>query len=219
MTGQVESSNGPSQPLIGQREIETEIRLMDGETNLLAGLFREEEGNSYKGIPGLGDIPILKRLFGTQNDRNSTTDIVLLLTPHIVRVPNISSADLSSWWVGTEDTLKLRDEFQSSFQANPFNADGKRRRASWNGTGQARREASQAEPVAQPIVDSSRCSARPGCAGLSAGTTSTAAPTLDFSPQVVRQQTNRDLRLNVSVATGSPQSETRRAGNCLRRRR
>lgn len=108
LAGEVEAAGGQSQPIIGQRTIESNIRLQDGETNFLAGLIRTEETTSDTGIPGLSDIPILGRLFKSNNRRDQRTDIVLTLTPHIIRRANITEEDLLPIWVGTEANISFR---------------------------------------------------------------------------------------------------------------
>jgi general secretion pathway protein D len=120
LSGSVEGTGGVSQPIIGERQITTVVRLKDGETNLLSGLIREEDRHSLAGIPGLSDIPILNRLFGKNSDTTQKTDIVLTLTPHIVRVPDIRDADLDSIWVGTEEQIKLRVPNRNPFGESPF---------------------------------------------------------------------------------------------------
>jgi len=70
---------------IGTRGADTNLRLHDGETQVLAGLINDEERSSANHLPGIGDIPIVGRLFSTQRDASNKTEIVLLITPHIVR--------------------------------------------------------------------------------------------------------------------------------------
>jgi general secretion pathway protein D len=121
LAGQVSAGAGISQPIIGTREIETTIRLKDAETNLLAGLIREEERKSLSGVPGLSSIPILRRIFGNTETTVQQTDIVLTLTPHIIRIPDITEADLLPLWIGTEQNIKLKGASrQSAFETNPF---------------------------------------------------------------------------------------------------
>jgi general secretion pathway protein D len=81
-------------PTFGSRSISTVIRLKDGETNMLAGLIRDEERKSFATIPGLGDIPVIGRLFGYNRKETTETDIILTLTPRIVRVLNLTAEDL-----------------------------------------------------------------------------------------------------------------------------
>jgi general secretion pathway protein D len=89
-------------PTFGNREINTTIRLKDGETNMLAGLIRDEERTVMSGIPGLSDVPILGRLFANNHRETLQTDIILTLTPHIVRVLDVTEADLRPFRLGRE---------------------------------------------------------------------------------------------------------------------
>lgn len=89
-------------PTFGNREINTTIRLKDGETNMLAGLIRDDERIVRTGIPGLSDIPALGRLFTTHRREAQQTDIVLTLTPHIVRVLELSEEDLRPFKLGRD---------------------------------------------------------------------------------------------------------------------
>ena len=86
-------------PTFGSRSISTVIRLKDGETNMLAGLIRDEERKSFATIPGLGDIPVIGRLFGYNRKETTETDIILTLTPRIVRVLNLTAEDLQPFRV------------------------------------------------------------------------------------------------------------------------
>jgi len=87
-------------PTFGNREINTVIRLQDGETNLLAGLIRDDERDVLEGIPGLSDIPLVGRLFAHTRRQTQESDIVLTLTPRIVRVLDLSEEDLRPFRVG-----------------------------------------------------------------------------------------------------------------------
>lgn len=108
ITGFVEASGGAEQPIIGTRTIESTIRLQDGETNFLAGLIRSDQTESENGIPGLSDIPVLGRLFSKKRSENQRTDVILTLTPHIVRNAEITEEDLAPIWVGTENNITFR---------------------------------------------------------------------------------------------------------------
>jgi general secretion pathway protein D len=91
-------------PTFGTRYVETTIRLRDGETNLLAGLIRDEERTTLEGIPGLSDIPVIGRLFGHSRKETKQTDIVLMLTPRIVRVLDLAIDDLRPFRVGRDSS-------------------------------------------------------------------------------------------------------------------
>ena len=89
-------------PTFGNREITTTIRLKDGETNMLAGLIRDDERTMLAGIPGLSDLPFIGRFFATNRRQSQETDIVLTLTPHIVRVLDLTEADLRPFRLGRD---------------------------------------------------------------------------------------------------------------------
>jgi general secretion pathway protein D len=89
-------------PTFGNREINTVIRLRDGETNMLAGLIRDDERRVLSGVPGLSDIPLVGRLFAHNKTETSQTDIILTLTPHIIRVLDLNETDLRAFRVGRD---------------------------------------------------------------------------------------------------------------------
>ena len=91
-------------PTFGTRYVDTTIRLRDGETNLLAGLIRDEERTTLEGIPGLSDLPIVGRLFARNRRETKETDVVLMLTPRIVRVLDLTAEDLRPFRVGRDAT-------------------------------------------------------------------------------------------------------------------
>jgi general secretion pathway protein D len=96
-------------PTFGNREINTIIRLRDGETNMLAGLIRDNERQAIEGIPGLTDIPIVGRIFGHTTKTTDQTDIILTLTPHIIRVLDLTEADLRPFRVGRDSLAPLTE--------------------------------------------------------------------------------------------------------------
>jgi len=96
-------------PTFGNREINTTIRLRDGETNMLAGLIRDEERESLAGIPGLSDIPVVGRIFSHTQKTTDQTDIIMTLTPHIIRVLDLSAEDLRPFRVGRDGVSPLTE--------------------------------------------------------------------------------------------------------------
>ncbi len=108
ISGFVTGVGGQQQPIIGTRRVESTIRLMDGETNFLAGLIRTDETVTDTGIPGLMDIPLIGRLFTHKKTEVKRTDLILTLTPHIIRTPNLDAEDLAPIWVGTEANITFR---------------------------------------------------------------------------------------------------------------
>jgi general secretion pathway protein D len=96
-------------PTFANREITTSIRLRDGETNLLAGLIRDDERTTMEGIPGLSDVPVVGRLFARNHKETLQSDIVLTLTPHIIRVLDLSADDLRPFRVTGDANAPLID--------------------------------------------------------------------------------------------------------------
>ena len=101
-------------PTIGTRNVTSVIRLQDNETGILAGLLRDNERSSVKGIPGLVNLPIIKEIFASNEKEVSQTDIILTLTPRIIKFPDIDEEDLRSYLVGTEDNIGLKERLPAS---------------------------------------------------------------------------------------------------------
>jgi len=99
---------GINQPIIGQRRIEHETRLEDGDINLVGGILEDSETRSLSGYPWLGKIPILKYLFGQENKDHRENEIVFAITPHIVRSEEITDDNLRLIDVGTGNAIGLR---------------------------------------------------------------------------------------------------------------
>jgi len=98
---------GINQPVIGQRKIEHDIRLREGEVNLLGGILEDQTTKSLSGIPGLAQIPILKYLFSQSNTEHRENEIVFALIPHIVRGVDISDLNRRALDVGTASAIEL----------------------------------------------------------------------------------------------------------------
>jgi len=124
INGYADAGNGQKQPIIGTRTIDSVIRLQDGETNFLAGLIRTDETNTDSGVPGLSEIPLIGRLFADKRTDHQRTDVILTLTPHIIRNAEITEEDLKPIWVGTDANMTFRgsprvdSEIEGPFDTN-----------------------------------------------------------------------------------------------------
>src|SRR6266576_2069932 len=107
VTGQ-SNIGGISQPIIGQRKIEHEIRLKEGEVNLLGGMLEHDLTRSLSGLPILGSIPFLKYFFASETKDDRENELVFALIPHVVRGPDVTESNQRMLDVGTANALELR---------------------------------------------------------------------------------------------------------------
>lgn len=108
LVNSVRTAGGSLAYQVGTRNANTTLRLRDGETQVLAGLISNDDRSTANRIPGLGDLPIAGRLFSNQKDEYQRTELMLAITPRVIRGasrPDISQAEL---WVGTENAPRLR---------------------------------------------------------------------------------------------------------------
>jgi len=98
---------GQSLPTFGSRKVKTRMRLREGESNLLAGLVREEDRKVLKGVAGLLKIPILNYIFGGTEEQITSSDIVILMTPRIVRTHELTQENLNPIYIGSQLNLRL----------------------------------------------------------------------------------------------------------------
>ena len=105
--GQDTNIAGQNLPSFFSRKVQTKLRLRDGESNLLAGLLREDERKSLTGFPGIMRLPVVRQLFSNNDNVIKQTDIVMLLTPRIIRSHDLRAADLSPIYIGTQSNMAL----------------------------------------------------------------------------------------------------------------
>ncbi len=106
--------NGQKQYRFGTRNTETLINLRDGETVIIGGMIKDEERKSKIKVPLLGDIPLLGKLFSSTDDGTIKTDILMSITPNIVRAMELPDKDAQAFWSGTEETYDTKPIFVSS---------------------------------------------------------------------------------------------------------
>ncbi len=98
---------GIQQPVIGQRKIEHEIRMREGEANIMGGILEETESKSINGIPGLASIPFFRYFFSTENKQRQDNELVFMLIPHIVRAQDVFDSNTRAIDVGTANSISL----------------------------------------------------------------------------------------------------------------
>lgn len=151
---QVTTTGGTIAYEIGTRNASTLLRLKDGETQILAGLIQESDTRNANTIPLLGEVPILSHLFGTYHTDREKDEVVLSITPRIIRMQPRPSADTTEFWYGTE----------SRTRSIPYSA-----------TSGSEAPASNAAPTGAPSTGSAVPLIVPGAAGVAAGSEGTGA--------------------------------------------
>jgi general secretion pathway protein D len=117
LVGTVKTANGSQAYQIGTRNFSSGLRLKDGETQVLAGLISDADRSDANRIPVLGDVPLLGRLFSSQKDDRQKTEIVMSITPHLIRNIQRKSVVAESFWSGTEASLRTKPVQLSSVNA------------------------------------------------------------------------------------------------------
>ena len=102
ITNTITTPQGTTAYTIGTRNANTLLRLKDGETQILAGLIQDSDTRNAAGIPGLSQIPIVGRLFGSHSSDREKSEIVLSVTPHIIRTQARGASESTEFWYGTE---------------------------------------------------------------------------------------------------------------------
>lgn len=110
LVSSIKTNNGSQAYQIGTRNFTSALRLRDGETQILGGLISDEDRTSASRLPLLGELPFLGRLFSNQSDNRQRTEIVLSITPHLIRNIQRANPALESFWSGTETHLRVKRE-------------------------------------------------------------------------------------------------------------
>jgi general secretion pathway protein D len=121
VTGE-QTIDGVTEPTIGQRRIEHEARLKDGEVNLIAGILNDTESKSLSGYPWLAQIPILKYLFAQETKQRTQSEIVFAITPHIIRAPEITDDNLKMIDLGSASSVTYRRDDAKPDSEKPSSA-------------------------------------------------------------------------------------------------
>jgi general secretion pathway protein D len=98
---------GINQPIIGQRNIENDVRLKNGESSMLAGLIQRTDTKNINGIPGLAQLPMLRYLFSDNSTSVAESEVLIIMTPHVIRFPSISAENLRTLAAGTDSNARV----------------------------------------------------------------------------------------------------------------
>jgi general secretion pathway protein D len=168
-----ESIGGINQPIISQKVIEHDVRLKDGEVNIEGNFIERQDTQSLSGWPGLARIPILHYFFAQTDVEHEDDEVLMVLIPHVVRVPVFTAADLQSIETGPDANVQLRPSITPTAPA-------------------------AAAPIAQP----SASAASPSSGGAAAPNTSMIAsgqPALRFEPSNVTIKPGETSTIGVVV--------------------
>jgi general secretion pathway protein D len=83
-------------PILSNREVEHDIRLKEGESSIIGGIISDSDSTTISGIPGAIRVPLIKYLFGTESKTKTEAEIIIVITPHIVRLPEFQDTDLET---------------------------------------------------------------------------------------------------------------------------
>ncbi|MGB6845261.1 MAG: cohesin domain-containing protein, partial [Candidatus Acidiferrales bacterium] len=115
------SIGGINQPVISQRKIEHDIRLKEGEVSVLGGLIEHDETKNVNGIPGLGETPVFRYLFSDNSKQVEDNEVLIVLTPHVIRMPTITADNLRPLAAGTDTNVRVyrEDDVSTDSTAQP----------------------------------------------------------------------------------------------------
>jgi general secretion pathway protein D len=122
ITKEVTTSSGTIAYQISTRNANTLLELKDGETQILAGLIQDQDTRTANTIPGLGDIPIVGRLFGSHHSDTEKDEVVLSITPRIIRMRQRPPSDTTEFWYGTESRTRSAPYAATSSDREPGGA-------------------------------------------------------------------------------------------------
>ena len=110
---------GVQEPDVAQTKIVNDVRLKQGEVNLMGGLIQVQENKTQTGVPGLGSIPLLGHLFTSQTTTKDESELVIALIPHIVRAPNITNVNMRTIGTGNATVVKLNYAPEKAAETQP----------------------------------------------------------------------------------------------------
>lgn len=166
---------GLSQPVIGRRKNVADLRLREGEVNILGGLSQSQDSTAINGIPGLVDIPVLGGvLFGSSNKTRDRGELMIALIPHIVRTPDYTPENLRGIYAGTDQVVRLSYE--------PPEVEG----------------SAPAPPPAAPPKPTAPAAANPPAAAVPAPAPANAVRS-SFAPANIQTAPGNQFNLNIQV--------------------
>ena len=199
------AKNGTIAYTISTRSVNTVLRLKDGQTEIIGGLIQRQDDSSASRIPGLGDIPVAGRLFGSQSDTNNKSEIILSITPHIVRSNRQPDNTVLEMWAGTENNFR----FASRAPVAPNGMTVPATSAAGATVGVVRTNApvaaaTTAAPAAAPVPASA---AKPAAAAPAAPPAASLKPFVISGPTALPVGAHVDIRIEQPIYNKSDNAE------------
>ncbi|MFZ0704262.1 MAG: cohesin domain-containing protein [Candidatus Korobacteraceae bacterium] len=187
---------GIQQPVIGQRKIEQEIRLKEGEANIMGGILEETDTKNLQGIPGLAQIPFFRYLFSNEQKNRIDNELVFMLIPHIVRAQEVSASNTKAIDVGTANVIQLHRPSILPETTQVINSPGVSARSGAQPGAPAR----TMPPAQQPGVPQSQALPQGQSQEQSPATAPQGSAVVSFDPANLSQAIGSTFTVNVSVA-------------------
>jgi general secretion pathway protein D len=202
---------GLTEPVIGQRKIDHEIRMRDGEVSLIGGMMEHDDVRNMSGLPWVSQIPILKYLFGQGQKSKTDTETVFALMPHIVRRLDIDEMNMRGVDIGTQNVVEIRHLSKTPAtvaptatvpSGSPSAATAGQSSQGASPQGAANSVASATPNQAANVASSAAASPGASPAASFASQASELGPVLSLDPPMVNQATGGTFALNVILNGG-----------------
>jgi len=190
VTGQ-QAIGGIQQPIIGQQKFDQDIRLREGEVSILGGLFQQIDSATLNGIPGLSQIPLMQYLTSDKKKDHQENDVLVVLIPRIVRLPDWTKANLRSIYAGSEQNVQVKKQSEIRTPTAPPPAPTEPAQTPNNGT-------AAVNPTAVPATGQTGAAANAASPDTAAPTDATAAR-VRFEPSALNLKPGQTAVLGVAV--------------------
>lgn len=197
------SIGGINQPIISQRKVEHDVRLKEGEVSMLGGLIERDQIKNINGIPGLADIPMFRYLFSDNSNEVTDNEVLIVLTPHVIRMPTISADDLRPLAAGTDSNVRVYHD-EDEPQATPPAGSQPSSQAAPPGSGAAAAPsgapgAAGAPGPAVTVAPAPATAAPAGATGQPTAQTVASTTQLQFQPDNVTVKPGDTVTLGLAV--------------------
>jgi general secretion pathway protein D len=194
---------GIQQPVIGQRKIEQEIRLKEGEANIMGGILEETDTKSLSGIPGLAQIPFFRYLFSNEQKQRQDNELVFMLVPHIVRAQDLKESNTKAVDVGTANVIQLHRPSILPETTQVINSPGTGASSRPGAAQNVPQQQQQARPGQQPNAQPSGVpQAQSATPDQSAAQAPAGSAIVSFDPPSLNQAVGSTFTVNVNLVGG-----------------